>query len=125
MGNNQNTNIETDYYDFLTRVLVNPNLLKGNSGELQAVLNKLLLLYDVNQLKEIRNRTFSMLKLSPPPFTNSFIAVQEIRRVIIELSQSNQVTTMNIVREIANDTYASRIKTSDKQAKAVSDFVKG
>ncbi len=125
MANNQNTKIETDYYAFLNRVLVNPDLL--TTGELQAVLNKLLLLHITDKLKDIRNTTFSMLKRSPPPFTNSFIAIQEIKSAIIELSQSNQAARMNTARQaqMAAEIYVNRVKTSDKQAKAVSDFIKG
>ena len=33
--------------------------------------------------------------------------------------------TENKVREMANETYVSRVKTSDKNQKAVLDFVKG
>jgi hypothetical protein len=125
MANELNTEIETDYYAFLNRILVTPDLLKRNPGELQTVINKLLLLNNTEQLKEIRNQTFSMLKLDPPLFTNSFIAVQEIRKVIIELSQSSQVTRTRTANEIRNETYVNRVRTADKQSKVTLDFVKG
>lgn len=33
--------------------------------------------------------------------------------------------TKNKIREMANETYVNRVKTSDKQQKAVLDFIKG
>ncbi len=128
MANGQNTKIETDYYEFLGRVLVNPDLTTGNSGEFQAVINKLLLLNDVDQLNNIRIATFSMLKRSPPPFSNSFIAVQEIKNAVIELSRSNRaarLSSANKIRTMVNETFVNRVKTSEKQHKAVTDFIKG
>ncbi len=125
MSNEQNTEIETYYYAFLNRVLVAPDLLKRNPGELQIVVNKLLLLNDIEQLKEIRGKTYSMLKLDPPPFTNSFIAVQEIKGVVTKLSQSGQAVRMQSANEIRDENYVNRAKTSDKLTKAMNNFIKG
>lgn len=33
--------------------------------------------------------------------------------------------TQNKIRDMANETYVNRVKTSDKQQKAVLDFIKG
>ncbi len=127
MADNQNATTETDFYAFLNRILLNPEILKNNPGELHLILNKLMLLNDLGKFKEIRNKTYSMMKINPPPYSNPFIAVQEIRSIILNLVQKEHLARMQAVSEIQNETYVNgnQGRTAKKQADAIKNFIKG
>lgn len=117
--------VEKEFYAFLESVLTNPNILKNNPVSLTVNLNKLRLLNDSDKLKEILNATYFILKINPPIYTNPETAIKDVGAVILSIAQKGQAERMNAAREMANETYVNRVKTSDKQTKAVLDFIKG
>jgi hypothetical protein len=86
----------------------------------------------MQQLNSLRNQQ-QMQQAQMAQENNS--TYQQINTVQQQIQSENQkaqaqrhqlrLETDNKVREMANETYINRVKTSDKQQKAVLDFVKG
>ena len=84
------------------------------------------------QWNSVNNQRQMMMAQMNQENASTFQQINTIQQQIQSEAQKAQAQrhqirqeTDNKVREMANETYVNRVKTSDKQQKAVLDFVKG
>ncbi len=136
MSDSKTANFEYDFYAFLIKVSGNPAMLKMNAGELKTLLDKLRLLNDTVLTQTILGTMCYLVKNTSRIQPNIAAAIGEIERTIYQFGRMTESERLNALRGIKSsilnnsnglpsETYVNRVKTSDKQTKAVIDFIKG
>lgn len=121
MAEDQTNNFENEFYTYLKKALVNPQLLKVDTGELKRIFVKLRLLNDPIVTHEILMEIRGYVNDKSISALNINAAIEEIERGLGSISGMNQAARMKIVHEIdGNGTFKKRKKSGMGQR----DFLK-
>ncbi len=121
MADDQTNNVENEFYTYLNKVLLNPELLKINTGELKSILVKLRLLNDSNITHEILMDVRDYLNDKSVSGVGINAAVAEIERGVLSISRMDKTARMKIVHENTN---GGTFKKRKKSGMGQRDFLK-
>ncbi len=121
MAEDQTENFENEFYTYLKKALVNPQLLKVETGELKRIFVKLRLLSDPNVTHEILMEIRGYVNDKSISALNINAAIEEIECGLINISRMNQAARMKIVHiNSSGGTFKKRKKSHVDQR----DFLK-
>lgn len=121
MADNQTNNVENEFYTYLNKVLVNPELLKINTGELKSILVNLRLLNDPNKTQAILMEIRDYMNDKSVSNVGINVAIEEIERGVMSISRMNKGARMKIVHENSN---GNSFKKRKKGGMGQRDFLK-